>query len=949
MRKIILFTLVPIFFIAIFYYDVVFRGRTLLSPGLTVGVMGESGPHGLIIKDKTVLNQYFQFYRDFGSNAWVGEPQAIKVFNSYKNFQLPLWNDNAAMGKPLAANFLSSAFFIPKLVLHFFHPTPSSWDFYLLLRFFLGFFFCFLFLRLHKLSYLATILGSVIFTFSGYFVIFQNIQNVDVDFLVPMLLWIIEASIVWFRNRNGRYGLRRYVILILAAIIFFSSTIPESLFLALLFGFLYLFTRLISIYLQDRTEALTSLKRLLSVFIPAILIVLPIYLISLEFINYAFSFHGPESPKWGLIAFYNIKKIILLAIPYLNSPQFYSPAASPDLYTANYFGLSALVLASIGLFSFRKNYSRLFFFGPAAIIIILKLYGVPHLNDLIGNLPGVERILLIKYLQPELSMSIAVLAAVGYQSLISRNITVKKLLLAIVLISLALGLGLRIYDGPIAPDTPRLTIFLLSAFTLFIILVYTNIRLFNLRHLLVYFILIFVALELFLLVPRPGRPERYDTFTKAPYITFLENQEKPYRTFGLDGMLFPILSTGFNIDDIRELDGLIVNRYYKYIKNFINPTIHDRFNGASMASTEQEVNKITNNSFFDITNAKYLLAKKPPLDFFNVNGLAEKIIGGQKTSPTLKLTTFVINDEAKKVLFQTPPGEICRPLPIDPEHTILRFSLATDPASWGYAEADGVEFKINDPAGKSIFNRAIDPNHIESDRKWHSYSVDLRDYLSLQNQSFCFIVKPRANNSYDWSGWGNLRLTRIGHDEEDSGASQYKLIYNKEIFIYENRNVYPRAFLVGSVAFATSDEEAIASMRQHENNLRNFATITLLKTQTQFRLDPESDTKCSRSGVIRNYLRKNPNELTLEVESPSTCLFVLSETDYPGWVAMVDDKKETIYTTDLMFRGIIISPGKHTVRFVYSPKPFYYGIIGTILGLILIFFQLFKFKKRTLI
>ena len=118
-----------------FYYDVVFFGKTLLSPGgLTAGVMGDAGPYKDINPQPTDFTVFDVFMKDLGSNAWAGEPQVAKAAQALRQWDFPLWNDNAALGKPLAANFLSSAFYPLKLILYI-APNVNGWEVYLLLRF----------------------------------------------------------------------------------------------------------------------------------------------------------------------------------------------------------------------------------------------------------------------------------------------------------------------------------------------------------------------------------------------------------------------------------------------------------------------------------------------------------------------------------------------------------------------------------------------------------------------------------------------------------------------------------------------------------------------------------------------------------------------------------------------------------------------------------------------
>jgi uncharacterized membrane protein YfhO len=88
--------------------------------------------------------------------------------------------------------------------------------------------------------------------------------------------------------------------------------------------------------------------------------------------------------------------------------------------------------------------------------------------------------------------------------------------------------------------------------------------------------------------------------------------------------------------------------------------------------------------------------------------------------------------------------------------------------------------------------------------------------------------------------------------------------------------------------------------------------------------------------------RPTVNELTVDVEAPSSCYLVVNETWYPGWIATIDNKSVPILHADHLFRCVEIPKGKHVVRFHYQPLSFWLGVlcfmltsIGMIIALVL--------------
>lgn len=58
-------------------------------------------------------------------------------------------------------------------------------------------------------------------------------------------------------------------------------------------------------------------------------------------------------------------------------------------------------------------------------------------------------------------------------------------------------------------------------------------------------------------------------------------------------------------------------------------------------------------------------------------------------------------------------------------------------------------------------------------------------------------------------------------------------------------------------------------------------------------------------------------ELHLRVSEES--LLVLSDLDYPGWVATIDGEEAPIWCVDGVVRGVRVSAGEHEVSFRYHP------------------------------
>jgi len=68
------------------------------------------------------------------------------------------------------------------------------------------------------------------------------------------------------------------------------------------------------------------------------------------------------------------------------------------------------------------------------------------------------------------------------------------------------------------------------------------------------------------------------------------------------------------------------------------------------------------------------------------------------------------------------------------------------------------------------------------------------------------------------------------------------------------------------------------------------------------------------------------------VERPA--LLVLNDSDYPGWKVYVDGRRSHWITANYLFRGVLLQPGRHLVRFAYEPASFAAGAAISGAGLI---------------
>jgi len=169
-------------------------------------------------------------------------------------------------------------------------------------------------------------------------------------------------------------------------------------------------------------------------------------------------------------------------------------------------------------------------------------------------------------------------------------------------------------------------------------------------------------------------------------------------------------------------------------------------------------------------------------------------------------------------------------------------------------------------------------------------------------------------------------------------AKRFKPIITLEnqYTIFENKLVYPRAFLAGE--YKTYD--SIESFEEQ------FFSATFDPRQIILLPDTVENIHITKTtNATASIISYKPEEIIIKTESDAPQLLFLSDTYTPGWIASVDEVNTYVYRADYAFRAVVVQEGSHTVRFEYKPFSVTVGKLGTVLGLFLLL-VLFFFKRK---
>jgi hypothetical protein len=85
-------------------------------------------------------------------------------------------------------------------------------------------------------------------------------------------------------------------------------------------------------------------------------------------------------------------------------------------------------------------------------------------------------------------------------------------------------------------------------------------------------------------------------------------------------------------------------------------------------------------------------------------------------------------------------------------------------------------------------------------------------------------------------------------------------------------------------------------------------------------------------------IRRSANRIQVAADGPG--ILVLPEIHYPGWRVWVDGVENEVLILEDILMGVEISPGAHTIEFIFKPGSVYLGLGLFIAGLSLLAWSL---------
>ena len=535
---------------------------------------------------------------------------------------LPLRNPYQSAGAPLMAN-LQSALLYPLNIIFLFVPFTAGWTVLAMLQPIIAVLGMFYYLRKLRLRTEAAILGGIVYAFSGYSIAWLTWNTIGhVAAWLPFVLLIKEHVLHDFIHRS----FTRKTWVMLAALVAVESAywlaghIQTAVYVWLITD-VYLIVRGWQVMSRLPSNERKKYVLKLGIFFGSafVLVVIATFIQAYTFIQFVFlSSRGTDRANW--------QEVEGWFLPWKHLIQFVAPDFFGNPATLNYWGtwnygelvgyvgMVPLLLAVVAM-SLRRD-TKTFFFSTLGISSLL--FALP---TVVAKSPYILHVPFLSTVQPTrllfiVDFSLAVLAALGMDMILRREVSLKQLIRPIGLIGITLA-GLWMFTLLWKDDVQNASVAqrnLLLPTGLFVggsigIRLIGRIRHIRVRKIGSLLLVSLVCFDLF----RFGW--KFTPFTDAAYlypetsaVSFLKKQDGAFRIMSTDNRLLPPNFASYHrIEDIAGYDPLYNKRYGEFVaawmrgKPDISPFSFNRIIIPQQYDTR----------FADLLNVRYVLSLSP--------------------------------------------------------------------------------------------------------------------------------------------------------------------------------------------------------------------------------------------------------------------------------------------------------------------------------------------------
>jgi len=588
----------------------------------------------------------FQIHNHYASDIIDSQyPARAVARHTIHSGQLPLWDPYTSGGKPLGTMPIYALSFPPNVLLWLL-PLDVSFTLVTAIRLFISGVAMFAFLRELQLGKMPALVGSTIFAFNGFVIVWLNATAGTTLSLAPLAFWAGERTIK--KASVGNLCLLALTVGILVSGGFLAVVLYV---LYALSGYLTFRAGLLAWQQRHGREAPRKLIRTGLAIVVGIALMTPqlwSFWEHLELTSYDTQ-RATQQRGLGSEPLHNLIRYLI--------PDYYGEPAANDFFDVypehtGYVGILPLFLSALALAFAWRQHKAVWFFGLLGMLAFGMVFGAPF-NRWIVRLPGLN-LGGSPRLKSIFAFSVAVLAAFGLDFLQQQwksGRLIRKTIAVVALVAGIQGAVILLTERYWGPGGSASHVFdrslrwlwergalrhhLFEDFLLYLlwlqgslVLLTARVKGFISRRWVGLGALILISLDLVGWGISYNRPVHRDqVFPQTPGITFLQSDQDLFRVTGLEDVFPPSTLGVYQLQDIAGHDPLAPDRYRQALQ-LIDPDTRFGVRGTIMRLNSKTVD--LGSPLLDLMNLKYI-ADHPFAyneEFITQDGTFVKVYGG---------------------------------------------------------------------------------------------------------------------------------------------------------------------------------------------------------------------------------------------------------------------------------------------------------------------------------
>ena len=202
----------------------------------------------------------------------------------------------------------------------------------------------------------------------------------------------------------------------------------------------------------------------------------------------------------------------------------------------------------------------------------------------------------------------------------------------------------------------------------------------------------------------------------------------------------------------------------------------------------------------------------------------------------------------------------------------------------------------------------------------------------LTNYNIETVLQPEAITNPSLINLINVKyiMSNVTTGKPIGNLSTILIAKNKTKALYKNLDYKEKAFMAYRTETVPNEDAAFKRLR---DSTTDFSRTIIIETVEAAKNETEQPAQMieheNKTAHTVKITRNDPNTIEIEAETARQGMLFLSEPFAPGWTATVDGQKARLYKANGAFMAVPVEEGKHTVKFNYAPRSFYFGVAIT--------------------